>query len=380
MEWSYPWLSIDGDRIYDDSDFAQFYANLFTDGVSMTTADGLKVTTNPTGGMRVQVSSGAANIEGRSYFNSTALALNIDVASSTQDRVDSVVLRMDKGLRSITLYIKKGSTQVVRTTDIFELQLATISVPRNASNIIAANITDKRADTSVCGYSSPYMNVDVSGLEQQYEDLLAAMYTQFGSDFTTWFDGIKGQLSADAAGNLQNQINELDSQVDQRIDDLSSQVDIKIEGVDSNVIHKTGDEIVEGLKNFQDGIQSGGEDVLTKTQADELYPAKSKGTVLWTGLSTLNSSHTITPSKSLNECQNGWLLVFAPYNGTSAQNFDVTTSFVPKGQTRLTMEQVYNGSIWTVKRYQCTNTTIVGHGSNVGADQIKAALIEVREV
>lgn len=122
------------------------------------------------------------------------------------------------------------------------------------------------------------------------------------------------------------------------------------------------------------------EDVLTKTQADELYPAKSKGTVLWSGLSTLNSSHTITPSKSLNDCQNGWLLVFAPYNGTSALNYDVTTSFVPKGQTRLTMEQVYNGSIWTVKRYQCTNTTIVGHGSNVGADQIKAALIEVCEV
>lgn len=238
MEWSYPWLSIDGDRIYDDSDFAQFYANLFTDGVSMTTADGLKVTTNPTGGMRVQVSSGAANIEGRSYFNSTALALNIDVASSTQDRVDSVVLRMDKGLRSITLYIKKGSTQVVRTTDIFELQLATISVPRNASNITAELITDKRADETVCGYSSPYQKVSVSGLEEQYRAMLQLILdnmnayaesskeqfeadmqaildrgqTQLDGQATAWqelINTIVNQLSDNQAINLQNQISKL---------------------------------------------------------------------------------------------------------------------------------------------------------------------------
>lgn len=208
MEWSYPWLSIDGDRIYDDSDFAQFYANLFTDGVSMTTADGLKVTTNPTGGMRVQVSSGAANIEGRSYFNSTALALNIDVASSTQDRVDSVVLRMDKGLRSITLYIKKGSTQVVRTTDIFELQLATISVPRNASNITAELITDKRADETVCGYSSPYQKVSVSGLEEQYRAMLQLIL----DNMNIYAESSKEQFEADMQAILDRGQTQLDGQ------------------------------------------------------------------------------------------------------------------------------------------------------------------------
>lgn len=236
MEWSYPWLSIDGDRIYDDSDLSRFYANLFSDGVSMTTADGLKVTTNPTGGMRVQVSSGAANIEGRSYFNSTALALNVDVASSTQDRVDSVILRMDKGMRTITLGIKKGSTQVVRTTDIFELQLATISVPRNASNITAELITDKRADETVCGYSSPYQKVSVSGLEEQYTAMLQLIVdemnqyaeeekTQFEADMQVILDrgtsqldsqqadwqaflaSITNELTENQAVNLQNQIN-----------------------------------------------------------------------------------------------------------------------------------------------------------------------------
>lgn len=29
MEWSFPWLSIDGDRMYDDSDFSRFFEGLF---------------------------------------------------------------------------------------------------------------------------------------------------------------------------------------------------------------------------------------------------------------------------------------------------------------------------------------------------------------
>lgn len=175
MEWSYPWLSIDEDREYDDGDFARFYAGLFTNGVSLTTDDSLRVSTNPTGGMRVQVGSGAGFIDGRSYFNSTAIALSIPVASSTQERVDSIVLHMDKGLREIKLMVKNGSTIVNRTNDIYELQLATIRVPRNASNITADLITDKRADNDVCGYSTPFEKIDVQGLEEQYNALLQAV-------------------------------------------------------------------------------------------------------------------------------------------------------------------------------------------------------------
>ncbi|MGL9794426.1 structural protein [Enterococcus sp. DIV1283b] len=235
MEWSFPWLSIDEDRLYDDSDFAQFFANLFTTGVSMTTADGLKVTENYTGGMRIMVSAGAANMEGRSYFNSVGLALNITIASSTQDRTDSVVVRMDKSTREIKLVVKTGDTTVQRSSDVYELQLATIKVPRNASAITADLITDKRADEKVCGYSSPFQKVSVSGLEEQYTTLLnniiAKMnqYTadekvkfeadmkaiiakgqgyinQAQADWQAFLETIQQSMDGDVALNLQNQI------------------------------------------------------------------------------------------------------------------------------------------------------------------------------
>ena len=238
MEWSYPWMSIDEDREYDDGDFARFYASLFTNGVSLTTDNSLMVTTNSTGGMRVQVTTGAAFIDGRTYFNSTAVALPIAVASSTQDRIDSVVIRMDKGLREIKLMIKSGSTVVNRTNDIYELQIATIKVPRNASNITADLITDKRADETVCGYSTPYQKLSVSGLEAQYKAMLQTIldnmtqYTEdekeaFESaiqtiltngelqlsnqaiDWQNFLQSITDELTENQAVNLQNQITKL---------------------------------------------------------------------------------------------------------------------------------------------------------------------------
>lgn len=182
MEWSYPWLDMDGDRTYDDGDFAKFYANLFSTGVSLTTLNSLQVIAGS--GMQVVVKTGAANIEGRSYLNSADLPLSIDIASSTQDRTDSIVVRMDKSLRVISIVVKKGDITVTRTADLYELQLAQVKVSKNSSSIAAANITDKRADDKVCGYSSPFQKVNVSGLENQYKDLLEKFFTALKSSTT----------------------------------------------------------------------------------------------------------------------------------------------------------------------------------------------------
>ncbi|MCD4974302.1 structural protein [Enterococcus faecalis] len=237
MEWSFPWLSIDGDRMYDDSDFSRFFEGLFSYGVSLTTANALKVTTSPNGGMKVQVDSGYS-FTGKVFLNSSAKALSIDVASSTQDRTDSIVVRMDKSVRDVFLAVKKNDTTVTRTSDVYELQLATIRVPRNVSSITGDLITDKRADEKVCGYSSPFQKVNVSGLEDQYTALLKAIidkmnqYTedekvkfeadmqailtkgneyiqQAQADWQAFLESISQSMEGDVALNLQKQITSL---------------------------------------------------------------------------------------------------------------------------------------------------------------------------
>lgn len=237
MEWSFPWLSIDGDRMYDDSDFSRFFEGIFSYGVSLTTTDALKVTASPNGGMKVQVDSGYS-FTGKVFLNSSAKALSIDVASSTQDRIDSIVVRMDKSVRDVFLAVKKNDTTVTRTSDVYELQLATIRVPRNVSSITGDLITDKRADEKVCGYSSPFQKVNVSGLEDQYTALLKAIidkmnqYTedekvkfeadmqailtkgneyiqQAQADWQAFLESISQSMEGDVALNLQKQITSL---------------------------------------------------------------------------------------------------------------------------------------------------------------------------
>ena len=76
------------------------------------------------------------------------------------------------------------------------MALAEIYVAAGATTITAANITDRRMNQNVCGY--------VTGLVDQIDT--AGMWDRMESEFSEWFDEMKGQLSEDAAGNLQNQI------------------------------------------------------------------------------------------------------------------------------------------------------------------------------
>ena len=187
--------------------------------------------------MKVQVDSGYS-FTGKVFLNSSAKALSIDVASSTQDRTDSIVVRMDKSVRDVFLAVKKNDTTVTRTSDVYELQLATIRVPRNVSSITGDLITDKRADEKVCGYSSPFQKVNVSGLEDQYTALLKAIidkmnqYTedekvkfeadmqailtkgneyiqQAQADWQAFLESISQSMEGDVALNLQKQITSL---------------------------------------------------------------------------------------------------------------------------------------------------------------------------
>jgi hypothetical protein len=247
-QWAFPFADNNGDRVYSDADFALFYDNLFTNGVIATIGNALRVTESATSGMRVIVKSGAAILNGRQYLNSEDVAINVPVASTTQNRTDSVILRLDIPARDITLAYKQGDTTVRQDEEIYELQLATINVDSNTANILNRNITDKRSDESVCGYSTPYEELSVSGLEQQYHSMLQQVFDEFVANadnnqldleqlltdqqalFQTWLSGLQDELDSNQAGNLQNQINQLtaDNQVVSITHNLGKYPDVQV--------------------------------------------------------------------------------------------------------------------------------------------------------
>ena len=190
------------DRTYNAEDFANYFSKFISNGVFVEPTDGLKVSAQS--GLKVTVKAGSAYIDGYYYELTEDTTLTIQVNSSSYVQTDSVVIRLDKPNRKMSLELKNNDTSVSKTSTIKELQLATIKKSVGASSVSASDITDKRPYNEVCGF--------VTGVVQQIST--SDLFSQFTAMFNTWFNGIKGQLSGDVATNLQNQINEIKTKVD----------------------------------------------------------------------------------------------------------------------------------------------------------------------
>lgn len=206
-EWSFPFADNNGDRAYSDADFAKFFSAWFANGVFINVGGGLKVS-GSTNGMNVTLKNGAANINGRVYYLNDDQAFSVPVASNSQDRTDSIVIRLDLASRIINAVYKQSDTTVTRNDNITELQIAKILVPKSSTVVAESNITDMRSNETVCGLASPTDPIDVGEFTTQYEAIFNSQLTQNTNDFTMWFENLKSQLDSNQASNLQNQIDE----------------------------------------------------------------------------------------------------------------------------------------------------------------------------
>lgn len=190
------------DRTYNAEDFANYFSKFIGNGVFVNPTDGLKVSIQS--GLKVTVKAGSAYIDGYYYELTENKTLTIPINSSSYVQEDSIVVRLDKVNRKMSLELKQNDVSVSRTSTVKELQLATIRKPVGATNLSASGVTDTRPYNEVCGF--------VTGVVQQIST--SDLFSQFTAMFNEWFDGIKGQLGQDVATSLQNQINEIKTKVD----------------------------------------------------------------------------------------------------------------------------------------------------------------------
>lgn len=196
------------DRVYSAESFAEYFASFIANGVFPDPATNLQVVANVPGDMTVRVKSGLGWINGYYCNNDGDYPLSISPANGTLPRIDAVVLRWSRSNRSISLEVKTGvatsspsAPPLERSADNYELMLASIHVVAGATSIAQANITDKRPDSTVCGWVKGVVDqIDTTDLFAQYDDA-----------FQTWFANIQYQLSGDVAANLQSQITALEN-------------------------------------------------------------------------------------------------------------------------------------------------------------------------
>lgn len=255
MEKSSFFNSVSHDRTYKAEDWAEYFASFIGNGVFPVPSTGLQVVAND--GMKLNVKTGKAWINGYFYFNTEDLAVELDTADGQLNRIDRVVVRWDLTNRVMSVKVKSSSFSasptapaLQRDADVYELALADIYVGAGVTAITQSKITDQRLNTSLCGIVVGVVEqIDPSAITAQfdnffelyralitdeynayvarvsgYENDAAADYETFlqsledyeasaRAEFEAWFEGIKNTLSGDIAGQLTLEVEDLQARV-----------------------------------------------------------------------------------------------------------------------------------------------------------------------
>lgn len=227
--------SIDNDRVYNASDFAEYFQDYFTNGIFYRKSDSLQVSTDT---QNIIVAKGRANINGYAFINDTVYSVPLVTGGANNPRYDAVMLTLNLTNREITIDYVQGTesaspTKVapIRSGNIYQLVLAYIYVDKQVTTITNANIEDTRFSVSLCGIvSQTVTTINVETLYNSMQSKLDDFYTEKQDQFIAWFNLIQGLLEGDYVANLASEVLELQNNQD---------TVFKTTGVDDNIKLKT---------------------------------------------------------------------------------------------------------------------------------------------
>lgn len=204
------------DRAISSAPYRKLIKSLFSDGVLPNPSTNLQVSAGT--GMKVNLYAGFAICNGCQKLQESNTALDIATASAVNDRIDTVVLRLNDNddVRECEFYILTGTPantpvrpSLTQTDSIWEIGLADILVKANSTQISNANITDTRYETARCGVISSISEFDTTTLYQQIQSDLQEFREVNQANFIAWVESLKSKLAENVAANLQLQIDEI---------------------------------------------------------------------------------------------------------------------------------------------------------------------------
>lgn len=205
------------DRIYEASDFAQYFSLMVSDGVFKDKKNKYLQVSPKDGAMKVIVNAGWGFIDGYWYHNQSEVVLEVPVNTDFLTTKQAIVLVLDFADRKIKLdvfsnYDGGGKFTLAGKKYII---LGYVTLAAGQTNISWKDITDTRYDDLHCGA--------VSGLATDVD--VATMFQNVKDSFETWFNGIKDQLDTDQAGHLQLQVDDIDNRVTDNTEKVTGLLD-----------------------------------------------------------------------------------------------------------------------------------------------------------
>lgn len=211
-------IAVDGkyDRVYKAEDWAWYFATFIANGIFPKPSDGLQVIAH--NGMEIRVNMGYAFINGYAFRNKAAKSIMLETAEGALNRVDRIVVRWDLAQRDMYIAVLKGVPSakpqpkaVTRNTEIWELALADVYVGKGITSIRAANITDQRFNSTVCGIvTGTVEEIDASVLTKQFTDFFNIYSQAVLDEFSVYKQSMETYL-AEIAGIYSEYVSKTES-------------------------------------------------------------------------------------------------------------------------------------------------------------------------
>lgn len=202
--------SLNHDRVYDADDINSIFDGIITDGVFGNIGKRFAVT--PGSGMSVNVGTGKARFHQIFVENDANLVLQIPQSDVLLNRIDAVVIRVDRTMsgRTGNIVVLKGmpsqnpiAPTLSNDNQIWDMPIAYINVKANVNKVNSSDIQYLVGRNTTPLITAPMQTVNVESYVGKME-----------GQFSDWFSNLKDNLSTNAAGNLQNQINTIKPKVD----------------------------------------------------------------------------------------------------------------------------------------------------------------------
>ena len=192
-----------------DADDASGYLSTRLSGVYSADED-FAVTAN--GDLTVSVSAGQAwvrpaRFRGRSIILEQPETITLTAADTVRSRIDRLVLRYDAAAKKTGLTVLTGTPdsasptapEITRTALVYDLCLADIRRLAGSTVVTAADITDTRADESVCGV----MRDGVKGIPTaQLQAQALAIMTQLSTELHAKLDALDAAIAGVESGSF----------------------------------------------------------------------------------------------------------------------------------------------------------------------------------
>lgn len=216
--------SQNGDREYDSQDISSIFDGIINDGVFESYGDAFQVT--PGAGMSVVVGKGRAWLDHTWTLNDAPLTLEIDAASTTGGRLDTVVLDVDrrKDVRNNSIYILKGTTvqettgipgdatELTQTDDRVQYAIAYVYVKKSATSITASDIS-YWVGKSI--HNKKYLKYVTGPLEvinsEAYLKQMEGEWTDFKTEKETEYQTSLNEATSNFQATLNRKLDEFDA-------------------------------------------------------------------------------------------------------------------------------------------------------------------------